>query len=360
MERRTFFVPNGQGWELGLKRSCRPDVLDVRRRPVVILPGYGMNSYVFGYHPGGTSMIDTWVERGHEVWTVDLRGQGAIHLGKRPDRFGLAELAKNDLRVAFDFVVEHSRCQPDTVIGVGCSLGGALLYAHVGCVATHRLGAVVGMGAPLRWEAVHPFFRAVSRAPGLARLAGHLSRRSVNMKVLPLIAQVPGMISLYLHPEMVDLTHPERLFLTVSDLLPQLNEEMAHWMARGDLVLDGQNVTEAFWRSTMPLLCVLGVGDGVVPEAAALSACRRASATAPCEVLRVGDPARPYAHADLFVARQAPQDVFLPVARWLETQGQLPGEAPGAEAPGAEAPVVQPPAAAGARGEDGDAVPLPP
>lgn len=340
MERRTFFVDNGQGWELCLKRSSDPRRLDPERRPVVILPGYGMNSFVFGYHPEGSSMIETWVARGHEVWTVDLRSQGATVCRGGDATFGLAELALHDLAVAFDFVVANSLCRPSTLIGVGCSLGGALLYGHAACVPGHRLGAIVGMGAPLRWEAVHPLFRVVSRSPRLAWLAGHFSRREVNTRVLPLIARVPRLISLYLHPQMVDLRHPERLFLSVSDLLPQLNEEMACWMAQGDLVFEGVNVTEAFWRTELPLLCVVGTGDGVVPEASALSACRRAR-PAPCEVLRVGDAERPYAHADLFVARDAPRDVFVPVARWLETQGQLgvprtePAAAVAANGPGA-------------------------
>ena len=69
-------------------------------------------------------------------------------------------------------------------------------------------------------------------------------------------------------------------------------------------------------------VCVIGAGDGIVPEAAALSALARAGA--PGEVLRVGDRRRPYAHADLFVANDAPADLFLPVARWLEVlSGQV-------------------------------------
>ena len=67
-------VDNGAGWRLSLsrRRESTPPV----GRPVLIIPGYGMNSYIFGFHPNGPSMIECFAMRGLEVWTVDLRGQG--------------------------------------------------------------------------------------------------------------------------------------------------------------------------------------------------------------------------------------------------------------------------------------------
>ena len=321
MQRRTFYVPNDRGWELCLKRSHSPERLVPDRRPIVIVPGYGMNSFIFGYHPQGSSMVSVWVERGHEVWTADLRSQGASRRCGPGRDFGLADLALDDLRVALDFVLDHSLCNADRVIGVGCSLGGALLFGHVSCLQDHRVGALVPMGAPLRWESVRPLFRGLTFSPFLCRHMAIPHARFFASLALPLLTHIPGLLSFYLHADLVDLSHPERLLLTVNDLRPRLNEELSRWVNELDLDLRGCNVTRAFLRTRVPMLCVLAVGDGVVPEAAALSACRRGPG-ASTEVLRVGSEDRPWAHADLFVSRDAPCAVFHPAARWMETEGQ--------------------------------------
>lgn len=60
-------------------------------RPVLIVPGYGMNSYIFGYHPRGDSMVKCLAARGLEVWTVDLRGQGRSIRAHGNNRYGMAD-----------------------------------------------------------------------------------------------------------------------------------------------------------------------------------------------------------------------------------------------------------------------------
>ena len=56
MIQKTHYVPNGDGWLLALKQTYEPQALDRTRRPVAIIPGYGMNAFIFGYHPRGKSM----------------------------------------------------------------------------------------------------------------------------------------------------------------------------------------------------------------------------------------------------------------------------------------------------------------
>ena len=50
-----FLVDNHAGWRLGLTRFV-PEGTPVGR-PVVVIPGYGMNSFIFRYHPTGPSMM---------------------------------------------------------------------------------------------------------------------------------------------------------------------------------------------------------------------------------------------------------------------------------------------------------------
>ncbi len=285
---------------------------------MVVVPGYGMNSYIFDFHPSGPSMVETWASLGFEVWTVDPRGHGASRrLPPARRSFGLADLALNDLAVALDFVAANTLTERERVFGVGCSLGGTLLFAHTACRRGHRVAGLVAMGSPLRWEAILPIFEPFRRVPGFAATLAVPGSRFFAGLLLPRLARAaPSFLHPYMHLERIDPSATDRMVLTVERLYPRLNREIARWMASKDLVLGGCDVTRGFYATTMPLLCVVADSDGIVPEATALSACHR-SPGPPGEVLRVGTADRPYAHADLFISEGCHEDVFLPVAAWL-------------------------------------------
>src|ERR1700722_11762733 len=103
MKTVEHFVPNHDGSELALAQTWDERRLVPGRRPVLIVPGYGMNSYIFSYHPRGVSFEGHLPQAGFEVWRVDLRGQGrsrpgpsgsSPRAGKRAaaDEFGLEDL----------------------------------------------------------------------------------------------------------------------------------------------------------------------------------------------------------------------------------------------------------------------------
>ena len=48
--------PGFNGWQLSLSQTWDPAKLVPGRRPVIIVPGYGMNSFIFSYHPSGPSL----------------------------------------------------------------------------------------------------------------------------------------------------------------------------------------------------------------------------------------------------------------------------------------------------------------
>src|SRR4051794_36833309 len=95
----------GAGWKICLYQAWDPERVDRARRPVLIVPGYGMNSYIFSYHPNGASLEGFLAERGFEVWRVDLRGQGGAVRTTGTMQFTLEDLAVVDLKVAMDAVL---------------------------------------------------------------------------------------------------------------------------------------------------------------------------------------------------------------------------------------------------------------
>ncbi len=72
-----------------------------------------------------------------------------------------------------------------------------------------------------------------------------------------------------------------------------------------------------------PLLCVVANGDGIVPPETARSP-YTLSGTRDKALLEVGDRAHRFAHADLFIARDAHARVFDPIAAWLSGPRALP------------------------------------
>jgi pimeloyl-ACP methyl ester carboxylesterase len=326
MIQKTHYVPNGDGWLLALKQTYAPKTLKRDRRPVAIIPGYGMNAFIFGYHPRGKSMEAYWADMGFEVWSLDLRAQGkAKRVGGRK-QYGFYDAAVTDLAVAFDHIVRNTETNQTQLDAVGCSLGGTYLYVHL---AFHPekplLGSVVTIGAPLRWVHVNPMVRSAFASP---RVAGMLAIRGVRpfaKLAMPLLTRVPQLLHVYLHPEIVDTTKMKEMVRTVENPDRKLNREIAEWVKQEDLVVRGVDVTEGLARAKNPLLVVLSNADGIVPEATALSAYHTIGSSTK-EILRVGTEAVRVAHADLFVSDIAQQWVFEPLARWLMAQHRTPAK----------------------------------
>jgi len=322
MIEKKHYVPNGDGWLLGLKQTYDPRTLERCRKPVAIIPGYGMNAFIFGYHPRGKSMEAYWADKGFEVWSLNLRAQGNSKRvgGKR--RYGFYEAAVTDLGTAFDYILLNTETKTNRLDAVGCSLGGTYLYVSLAFSRQKNLlGSVVTIGAPLQWVEVNPMLRTTFGSP---RVAGMLAIRGVRpfaRLAMPLLTRVPKLLHVYLHPEIVDTSKMNEMLQTVENPNRMLNREIAEWVRQGDLVVRGVNVTEGVAKANNPLLVVLSNADGIVPEATALSGYDKMGASFK-EILRVGTEKVPVAHADLFVSDIAQEWVFEPLAQWLIAHNQ--------------------------------------
>jgi pimeloyl-ACP methyl ester carboxylesterase len=317
MRSLQHFVPNGDGWHMALQQTWDPDKLLRPSRPVLIVPGYGMNSYIFGYHPRGVSLEGALAAAGLEVWRVDLRAQGDSRSIGGDDRFGLEELAVTDLSAAIHAVVDRSHTGAEKADLIGASLGGSIAFAHVALVDDHRVGALVAVGAPVRWVKVHPLVRAAFGSPTLAGLVRFKGTRKLAGAALPLVLKrMPWLLSIYMSPGQIDHGALDELVKTVEDPNRWINKQIAQWIREGDLVVRGRNVARELRRLQMPLLCVVANGDGIVPpETARFSYDQVASEDR--TLLVVGDEELSLAHADMFISDQAHDRVFAPVRDWL-------------------------------------------
>jgi pimeloyl-ACP methyl ester carboxylesterase len=312
-------VDNGAGWRIALKRVAPVESARTARtpRPVLLIPGYQMNSFIFGFHPRGASLESYLASRGLEVWSVDLRGQGRAERVGGHDRFGLAELAVEDLGTAIGYVRAHSKTRTDAVDLIGCSLGTALAFAHVACAPTAPVETIVSMGGLVTWVHVHRALRVASHAPWLVARIRMNNTRALAARLLPLLVRwAPSLLSVYLNAESTDTSQADVMAKTVEDANPTMNREIAEWIARGDLVIRGVNVSRALPGIHRPFLCVVANHDGIVPPRTS-RATFDAIGSEDKKLLCVGDERTPIAHADLFLANIAPDRIFRPIADFL-------------------------------------------
>jgi len=312
-----FRVDNGDGWGLALRRHVDPDALDRSRRPVAILPGYGMNSFIFTYHPEGPSMAEHFARAGFEFWTVDLRAQGdSLPDGGSPT-YRLEDAGLTDLRCVLEFIAGNTASKASKVDVIGCSLGATYAFIHVALEREHRVGALVAIGGPLRYLKMHPAVRLAFSSPLLAGLVPFWGTSLMAELALPLIAGLaPTLISLYLRAENVNLQKAQVLVRTVEDPVPAVNAQIARWLRTKDLVIDGRNVTDELARFRGPFLCLYGNADGIVPKETAMSAFAHVGSEVR-DVVVLGDDQVKMAHADVYVSRYSHDALFQPIVEWL-------------------------------------------
>lgn len=311
---------NRDGWALSLRKTVarRPQLVgdEAPRRPVLIVPGYGMNSFIFGFHPSGRSLEHHLAWRGFEVWSVDFRAQGRSRsTGGAMSGWGLGELAAIDTAAAVAHVRDRTATRSPRVDLVGCSLGTTIMLAHAVLDDRERLGSLVAFGGPLRWSRVHPLVSVAFRSPRLAAALPFRGTRRLAGLALPLLLNT-RLLSIYLNPKSSDMTRWREMLATVEDPIPQINGEIAQWILDRDLTLHGTNITRAVEGLGNDLLCVVARQDGIVPVETARSPYVHSGAAVKA-LLEVGDDALPHAHADLFLSREAEARVFEPTARWL-------------------------------------------
>lgn len=318
MERIHYTPDDGEGWQLDLVRWIDDAHFDPGRPPVVLVPGYGMNTHVLGFHPEGLSMIEYLARRGFEVWAANLRGQGGSRRVSGRRRIGFRELALVDVPTVLDTVGRETLSTRPDVHAVGASLGATYLYAHLAHhPSDHGLASLVSIGGPLRWDRIHPLLKAAFASPGLVGAIPFFGTRRLARAVLPLVRRHPWLLAIYMNADLIDLSFAEELVQTVEDPHPWLNRQLALWIRTRDLQVGGVNVTEALREIALPVMCILANADGIVPPEAVL-AVREVMPESPVDVLEVGDQDLWFAHADLFVSRHAQAEVFAPLAEWLE------------------------------------------
>src|SRR5882672_6464213 len=220
-------VDNGAGWRISLKRIA-PDPRAVEQalregkklRPALVIPGYGMNSFIFGFHPEGLSLEAYLASRGIEVWSVDLRAQGRAVRTGGTDRYELADLS-DDVGVAVRHVLAGTRTGADQIDQLGCSLGAALMFGYMAQHQDAPVRCLVSVGGLVTWVKVHPALRAAFFSPRLVGAIHLRHTRKLASIALPVLARyAPSVLSVYMNASSTDTRQASTMVQTVEDPNP--------------------------------------------------------------------------------------------------------------------------------------------
>ena len=319
----TFFVDDGAGWKLALKRRSPPAGTPLARaKPVLIVPGYGMNSFIFDFHPRGLSLKAYLASRGIETWSVDLRAQGkSVRGAGASDRYGLGDLAIDDVGAAIARVLKETRTGRSELDLIGASLGAALSFAHLACNPGAKVATMVTMAGLVTWVRPHPILRAAFFSGRVVRRIKVQNTRKIVGRALPLLVRfAPKILGIYLNAASTDLSQAEAMLETVEDPSSHINAEIAEWIARRELIVRGVNVSRALSGMKHPYLCVVAQHDGVVPPQTARAIYDQIGSSDK-ELLFIGESHLRIAHADLFLSTGAQDAVFAKIADFLLERG---------------------------------------
>jgi pimeloyl-ACP methyl ester carboxylesterase len=323
-QRDQFPVHTRDGWCLDLRCVSLPERLQPDLAPILLVPGYGMNSHVFAHGPRGSSIKTVWAAGGREVWSINMRRQGASRpVRRRAAGPSLYAYAGIDLPAAIAELLRRTKTHCPEVVLAGVSLGGTTVYTYLALHADAPVRAVVAISAPLRWRRIHPLIRTAFASRHLVGMVPIAGARRVARVALPTLGRWTPLLNPYVNARRIDGALVDDLVKTVEDPHPRVNRELAQWMRRRDLVVKGIHVAGQLKLWRQPLLVVIANRDEIVPECAALSVLDVWGGET--EVLRVGDDRDWYAHADPYTAPDAHWRVHQPILRWLdEIEHRLP------------------------------------
>ncbi|MGB9600875.1 MAG: hypothetical protein ACPL7I_10020, partial [Myxococcota bacterium] len=118
-----YVVNNNDGWELSLERLINTKKYSKTLSPALFIPGYGMNSFIFNYHPNGKSLAQYVADRGFEVYMINFRQmrRSRCYDKDREEEYSLLDIAQYDLSATVNFIKENCTSHRKDIHFLSCS-----------------------------------------------------------------------------------------------------------------------------------------------------------------------------------------------------------------------------------------------
>lgn len=313
-------VTTADGWTLSLWER-KPDTVRFTQ-PVVLCHGLGNNHAIFEFQ-GQAHFAKVLADAGFHVFSMDCRGAGR----SVPADPAFVEATVDDyvdLDVPAVLDVVRARTGQAQVLWVGHSLGGIVGVLASARKARGRFAALVTIGSPLFFHPTKFFIRALAVARRLA-VAGRFPARVLCTMVAPVAGRFPAPNVASITAVLGNITGLEQRYLmanVIADLWRGVMTQLEDWLRTDRLTsaVSGEDLrTPALALTDIPTMVVGGSLDKLAP----LPATQRlfdSLAAKDKELLLVGrayGSAVEYGHGDLLVGRDAPNEVFPPIVRFL-------------------------------------------
>jgi predicted alpha/beta hydrolase len=313
------FVPTADRWGLALHRYRQPDPA----APAVILcAGFGCNRHFIDYDDR-TSLARYLASQGFDTWVVELRGRGksqALRGCRRPNSWTFDDLARVDAPTVIRFVrheIGHRR-----LCWVGHSMGGMVLYAHLGTADDDALpAAAVTLASPVVFpryasELVHRLGAFLLRIPFPERVP----QRAVLGAMWHLVGWT-SQIEIGMNPENVDRALVGRVLRrSLCNVAREKLRQLQQWSQNGSFAsFDGSvDYRRNLGRVRTPVLVVAGARDRLVPPDSARVAYELLASPRKrfVEVGRAEGFSADYGHLDLVLGLRVAGEVYPVIADW--------------------------------------------
>lgn len=308
------------GWRLAVDRH-RPEGMP--RGVVVTCHGLGANRYNMDLMDG-LSVVDRLVAHGWEVFNVDLRGNGrsasGAPAGRSPRRWNFDDHVRFDVPA----VLDHVRAQTgaDAVHWVGHSMGGMVMYAHLGRVpGDPRVASVVAVASPAGLRpgfvvrAAGGFGRALA-ATGV-RIPAHLPGRIVA----PFAFRAPLDLMVAWPPNLTTPSIRRMLIRLIEPLSPAMVQQFTRWIRQGEFTSEdgAEDYRDALANVVTPFCFVVGPRDQLAPPASVRIAFERIASPIKeyWHVGRADGAGTDHCHGSILLGPTAADDVYPLITGWL-------------------------------------------
>ena len=311
-------VTTKDGWKIKLLRYRQRE--GEGGEPVFICHGFAANHWNFAL-PARDGLVDTLAERGYDCWVVDLRGNrtSVPPAGVSRHDATFDDYVLSDIPAALAFIREKTHC--DKVHWVGHSMGGLLLYAYEATHGSDELASGTTLGAPPGFKGV-----AVSRQRRLLSFA----RRYPAIAEVYLRALAPLVPIFKLRTSLLPVNWDNmqkdvgpRAFFNLVELPPPsvaetfIDAGVFQFLGVKDNSVD---ILAKLDGLRTPLLVIHGVLDPIatVENVRAFFDQLPSTDKRRLELSVANGHSADYDHVDLAFAVNGLEEVYAPIAEWIE------------------------------------------